>query len=67
MLRVNLCYHCKIEWVEWGWINYDIKVGGLNWSYGGKTKNEFWKNFDFGRLIVVFCFKKFMLELGENT
>jgi len=64
---VDLCYHCKREWVKWGWINYDIKVGNLNWFYGGKTKNGLWKNFDFGRLKVVFFFKKLMQELGENT
>jgi hypothetical protein len=21
VVRVDLCYHCRIKWVEWGWIN----------------------------------------------
>ncbi len=33
-------------------------MGGLNLSYGGKIKNELWKNFDFGRLKVFFFFQE---------
>jgi hypothetical protein len=32
-----------------------------------KTRNELWRSFDFGSLEIVVSFKKFMLELGEDT
>jgi hypothetical protein len=32
-----------------------------------KTRNELWRSFDFRSLEVVVSFKKFMLELGEDT